>query len=277
VADPLYNRAMNDTDLILSALQMGAPPKRKQGRMKPIFESGFTVGPDPIFRVSRTKCSTPKRGKSIAAWASVDFVRYFRQCLSHFGIEPDLVETRDSDGAKKIYDMFVDELGGSMTNYVLRDYIDWWVGIYAIARASRPIGVFSLIREKDILRFLKQYDRNLATTPRSLDQPVQTAEITPGELYSMSGISLVVMGYGIVEAYKVLVAGGEKNVYAQLSDVLKGYSKQVLTKVIDITVAKRYNKKDVVDFMSVARPALKFHGVEKQFDHLDYTRYFMEG
>ena len=266
---------MNDTELILNALQMGAPPRRKVTRMKPIFDTGFTVGPDAIFKpTKRATRSTPKREKTIVAWKSIDFVRYFQKSLSTFGIEAEMNPNRDSDWAKKVYDMFVDEIGGKMTNYILRDYIDWWIGTYAVAKASQPLGIFSLMREQDVARFLKQHTRRLVGTPKSMTKP--EIQVSPEELYKMSGINLVVMGHGVVEAYRVLVANDEKNVYAQLSDVLKSCSKQVLAKVLDITIAKRYNKEDVVDFISVARPALKFHGIEKKYDNIDYTQYFTE-
>ena len=266
---------VNDTELILNALQMGAPAKRKQRRMKPIFDSGF-LGPDPIFKpTKRASRATPKkRERTIQDWKSVDFVRYFWQSLSNFGIDPEINPRRDSDWTKKLYDKFVDEIGGSMTNYILRDYIDWWIGTYAVSKSSKPMGIFSLMRDSDIAKFLSQYSRRPMGTPKSAIKI--EVDVSPEELYKMSGISLVLMGHGIVEAYRVLTANGLNNVYAQLSDVLKSYSKEVLAKVLDITVANRYNKEDVVDFISVARPALKFHGIEKKYDNIDYTHYFME-
>jgi len=264
-----------ESDLIVDAMSRGAPPRRRKKVMKPIFDSGFSVSGDPVFKPTRRVAA--KKSKSVGEWVSRDFVVYLKKSLSHFGIDMEDNAVRDSDWVKKVYDLLVDELGDDMDNYVLRDYIDWWVGTYALARCARPIGVFSLMREQDARRFVRQRPGN-RSGPKGDDvaKTEQQPDISPTEMYELSGIDMVMMSHGIVEAYLVLSNKQEKGVYTRLSNILKGYSKQVLAKVMGITLAKRYNTSDVVDFMSVARPALKFHGIEKQFDHVNYKQYFKE-
>jgi len=265
---------VEDRDLILKALQLGAPPKRTRKRVKPIFQDSMDVGPDAVFKPKKTRRPMPKREKTIAEWSGSDFVRYYTKCLSQFGI---MIETnlRDSDWVMKVYDLLVDEFGGSMNNYVLRDYIDWWVGTHASVQSGKEIGVFSLNRGSDIERFVKHYALR-AGKPQSQKTPKVEVDISAEEMYKKSGLTMVLMEFGIAEAYRVMVAKGETTIFARISDALKNCSKQIVEQILDRTMTRRYNLEYLVDFMSVARPALKFHRLEKQFDHVDYKQYFTE-
>lgn len=266
---------MNDRDLILGALMSGAPPRRARKVAKPIFQDTLDVGADPIFKPVKSRKSSFKKERTIPEWIGADFVKYFTKGLSQLGVT---IETnvRDSDWMMKVYDVLVDVFGTSMDNYVLRDYIDWWIGMYAKIRSDDTIGVFSLNRDVDISRFAK----HCALRPGKPQAKVKTVkndvEISPDEMYKISGLTIVLMQYGIVEAYRVLVQNGESVVFAKLSDALKKCSKEIVKSVLNVTLSKKYSSHPIVDFMSVARPALKFHGLEKQFDHLSYKDYFVE-
>ncbi len=266
---------MDDKTLILNALQAGSPPKRRRKKISPIFEDSMDVGPDAIYKPKRVRQSRPKPERSIEDWKGSDFVNYFSKCLSQFGLS---IETnlRDSDWVMKVYDILVDEFGGHMNNYVLRDYIDWWVGTHASTQPGREIGVFSINKDYDIRRFVKHYALRAGKPQGKKARDEPKVEISADEMYKLSGLTMVLMEFGIAESYRVMVDKGDTAIYARISDALKNCSKDAVVRILDCTMSRRYNPKYVVDFMSVARPALKFHRLEKQFDHIDYKKYFTE-
>lgn len=265
---------MDDKSLILQALQMGAPPKQKRKRLRPVFEDSFDVGPDAIYKPKKSK-PKPKPDRAVGEWKGSDFVNYFSKCLSQFGLTLE-TNQRDYDWIMKVYDALVDEFSGSMNNYVLRDYIDWWVGCHASTHQGREIGVFSLHKGYDIDRFVKHYALRAGKPQGKRKVDLPKVDISAEEMYKMSGLTMVLMEFGIAEAYRVMVDKGEVTIFARISDALKNCSKDAVVRILDRTMARRYNPKYVVDFMSVARPALKFHRLEKQFDHVDYKTYFTE-
>lgn len=272
---------MTETELILSAMKMGMPKKQKKRVMKEIEpDPVIDALDDPIWKKASRK---PRAPKTVNQWNYRDFVRHVQKTLGLMGLrlESGVGYGRDENLIVKLHDMFVPHFGDSMSNQILRDYLEWWIASYARLQ-DRPISLRTMMRDYHIARFIKSYGNN----QRSLTMPVAASppvadrsaapEVSDDELYALGGISMLLMSRGIVVANRVLTAKGEPKPLLQISRSLRSLSKGVLDQVMRTTLeASPYPKQDAVDFISLARPALRYHRINS-FDHVQYMDSFKE-
>lgn len=273
---------MTETQMILDALRQ-APAKRAKHRVTKEIEPDPMVseGSDAILKLAKKRSSRPRREKHLSEWTSQDFIKYFAKSLDQMGLSLDQgMSMRDGDWLLRVHDRIVDHFPQVQSNKLLRDYIDWWLGTSArLQRSSIYVGL--LAQDRYVEQFVKKYGNPGALLmPQQVPQVKavddQPAAVDDETLYEMGGLSMLVMSRGIVHGYRMLISRKESNVLTRISTVLRGFSKDVLISTIKTTIQNGpYAKSDAVDFISVARAALKYHGI-KEFDNTDYRNHFKE-
>jgi len=270
--------------IILNAMMSNPPSKKQKKKMNGIFNSDTDLNSDAVVKLSKSihVASTKHKNKLLSSWNSSDFIKYFFSATNTVGISID-VNIRDSDCMKKLYDDLVTALGDRMNNYVLRDYIDWWISnkLHKMKDQSH-VSIYSLRKDYYIVDFINQTQKSdISAHNTKIDtnkEPHhQLSKSDPMEIFETSGITMVLVEFGIVEACRVLKQRGEKLVYMQISDLLKNLSKEMLIKVVDLTISKKYNTADMVDFVSLSYPALRYHRIDKRYKSISYKDFFSEG
>jgi hypothetical protein len=257
-------------------MSKGMPPKRKRLTMNEIEPDLLSDDmSDALWKPQKAKKRAP-RTKTISQWNSADFIRYITKIANQFGVPFDTTG-RDSNSVNRLHDMLLVVYGDGMSNRVIKDYIDWWLGVYGRFQ-KEPFTVSYMLKDYQIVQFVKQTrkGRQLPETVEVAVSPEPQTETSDDDLYDLGGLSMLVMSKGIVVGYRVLKARKQPNPIMQLSNVMRGFGKEVVEQVVKTTIENApYRKDDIVDFMSVARPALKYHGITR-FSSIEYKGYFQE-
>ncbi|KKM74077.1 hypothetical protein LCGC14_1404040, partial [marine sediment metagenome] len=126
---------MNETDLILNCMSADTPKKKSQRTTKQI------------------------RHKSLQEWTGADFLKHINTQLSYYGLSLESTGARDSDIINRIYDNLVDRTDFRMSNMVLRDYLDWWIGSQAFKyrESGDSIYIHSFMKDYHLNKFVKEW------------------------------------------------------------------------------------------------------------------------
>jgi len=129
---------MNETQLIINALQMPSPKKRPKLVMKEIHPYDDIIDPENKVieelakkQARRRKQEEKGRKKSISDWTSTDFIRHVEKMLTSYGLTLQISLVRDRNTIAQINDLLVRKLGDVMSNHILKDYLEWWVSVNA--------------------------------------------------------------------------------------------------------------------------------------------------
>lgn len=271
---------MNEKDMILRAMAKPSPVKVPCKVQKKLFPSAFENKDDPLYKLVEPKPVKKKKKKYISEWIASDFIRHLEQNLLLYGIvletsnlNPNKTGIRDSSWMNELYDKLVNKLQHDMNNHVLREYIDWWCGSFARFKTGQHLYVSSISSDNDICNFveIKQHKHVL----KSVEEVVIADEsISSMDVYKKFGINRLLIEKGIVDSYRVMSEVGQSAVFSQISSALSTFSKSIFERVMSITMSKTYNTKDTVDFISISRRTIKFHGLDKKYGKIDYKEFF---
>jgi hypothetical protein len=263
--------------MILAAMQQSLPQAAKRRKMKEIEPDPLVDGPDAICQLAQRKKRQPKVRK-LSQWTGADFIRYMQKNLDQYGLQLDAgVGMRDSSWILRLHDLLIDHFPGANSNKLVRDYIDWWVAVHARLQGD-SIYLGLLVQSKYIDQFVESHANKPSSRRRlpSREQNTPPANVDDTTLYELGGLSMLLMSSGIVRAYRILRNRNESNILSRLSTIIRGLSKQVTQETMNRTInGGPYPHDDLVDFISVARPALKYHGI-KNYDTIDYRDFFTE-
>ncbi len=267
---------MNERDLILKALQQASPHRRCRMVVREI-EPSIDAGPDAITALAtkqsrKRKAVSRSKMKKLSEWNGSDFLRYINEMLSVHDLRLESTNVRDRDNVNRLYDILAKQLQEKMSNVVLKEYFDWWISSYGPFMHDYQIYAATFLRDDLVSKFLKRYEAPDAPKPV---QPVDS-DVSEDVLYEMGGLQMLLMSRGIVSSYRVLRSKNTLNPFGKISSTLRDFSKDVVRKTMKITLElSPYNDDDTIDFVSVARPALDFHGL-KEFLNISYQGCFKQ-
>ena len=281
-----YNRevSMNENEIILKAMNKDTPKRTPRKFQVKLFDGTFAESKeDPLYKIVEKTKEKKKRKKYISEWSATDFIRHLAQNLSLYAIEletssKDEVRSslRDGTWMNQLYDKLVNKIGYEMSNYVLKEYIEWWCDTFAKTKTGQHILVSTISKDDDLNRFVA-FKRHEPVKPieESVTVPVIVeTEALPMDIYKNFGLNRLLIEKGIVISYTILTELGQNAIFSQISAALSTFSKDMFDKVMQRTINKVYNTKDLVDFISVSQRAIKFHGLVKKYGKINYKDYF---
>jgi hypothetical protein len=271
---------MNETQLILEALNCSAMAAPKRTRrfireIEPLPAIMDTRG-DAIARMSRQKTNQDAyKRKPVGKWSSSDFLRYFDDVLKIQDMRYERTSiVKDRNDMGRIYDKIAERILAKMNNGVLKEYLEWWFEANArrYRDEGRPIRIAALCDQDTIARFVTNRFNDDINRPV---EKVHDTALSDEELFAL-GLSMLLMHKGIVVAYRMLSQKRVPNVLVSIQKALRDFNRDVLMATIKRTIAGApYSEKDVIDFMTVAKPALQYHNIS-DFDRLSYRSFFKE-
>lgn len=260
---------MDETELILRAIAKSAPIKPKKRIMHEIDPDPTVFGKDAIWALAEKMKKKPKRSVPLNRWSNIEFARYLDSILKVHGLHLERLSPKESDAVAGIHDKLVLILNDKMNPQVLKDYFDWWVSCYAQSMHGRKIYVASLSQDYMITRFTERYN---ADTRKPQTEIKKNENVSDEQIYKLGGLSMLLMSRGVVNSYKLLK--NDSNTIVRISETMRKLSKEVVTEIVDTTInLGPYSESDKVDFLSISKPSLDYHGVKK-FQSLNYQRYF---
>ena len=277
---------MDDTQLILSALKQPSPKSRLRKKVLRDLGEMSTLGdPSPIEEKDdvitaiskRTQRKSKYARKSVNEWGNTDFVSYLRHSLSNHGIGLEPSGVNGLSVISKIHDRLVDKLECEMSNQILKEFIDWWVSSHAQCLGSSRCSVLLLGSERFVDRFATRFaevDEDMKCQ-RTLEEGVVCyTNVTPETIYNLGGLPMLLCSFGIVDAHKLLKTKENGSGFTKIASALRELSKDDVKQVMKVTQERSpYHKNDVVDFISVAKAALEFHGLN-EFKNVSYQKFF---
>lgn len=269
---------MNETELILGAIQKSAPPKRRRKVMRE-FEPSPVEENDTVLRdlankqVKRRKTTSQRKRKSIIQWSNTDFIKYLSEMLSVHGLRLSSTGVRDRDNISRVYDAMAERLQEEMSNAILKTYFEWWVSSYGPFLTNEPIYTGTFAADHLIEKFLSRYDYTKQEAPK-VTVKEEAMEIDEYTLYDLGGLPMVLTSKGLVVTYKVLREKKIDDIFSKISSALRDLSKDAVCTTMENTFkGAPYKEGDKVDFISVSRRALEFHGLKK-YKKISYQDYF---
>lgn len=227
-------------------------------------------GKDAIWGLAEKMKKKPKRTVPVNRWSNIEFARYLDSILKVHSLHLERLSPKESEAVAGIHDKLVRILNDKMTPQVLKDYFDWWVSCYAQSMHGRKIYVASLSQDYMIERFTQRYNADGEKPQTGEVKKNETA--TDEQIYKLGGLSMLLMSRGVVNSYKLLK--NDQNIIVRISETMRKLSKEVVTEIVDTTInLGPYPSSDKVDFLSISKPSLDYHGVKK-FHSLNYQRYF---
>ena len=268
---------INESQLIVQAMRMGVPPKRKRKVMREIEPSPIDVSNDAISRMAfKTKTKTKKaRKKSLRCWEPSDFVKYLIESLSNQGMTLERAGARDREDMAFLYDEIVRRIDDRMNNTVMRDYVDWWTGTHARRLFGQPLYVRLLSNERYLDQFIKlKFGTNSEQSSESMPATTTQKEVDAQTLYRMGGLPMLLRSKGIVVTAILLREKNDNNWLIRISQALQDFPKNAVQETMDRTISgASYSAENMVDFISIARPALEFHRI-RDYSGINYRGYF---
>lgn len=214
--------------------------------------------------------------KKCEEWTNVDFLRYLDSMLKEFGATRAIENVRrDSERVNQLYDSLAKPLQEKMSNLVLKDYIDWWVSIWAPRLTGEVLYIYQLNQDYQISRFVTRFQKDTADEPKP-EISHQSPTLSDDMIFDLGGLSLLIVKKGLVASFRMLKKRSVSSPEKEILHVLKTLSRDMLIDVMDLTLHKSpYPKSDKVDFISLALPVLKEQGLT-QFTKLSSEQYFEE-
>lgn len=274
---------MDDRIIILNAYKASVKTKRRRKTCQDIFSDGLDAFseseglPDAISVALKRKAKrSAHQRKKVSSWSQTDFLRYIHTLLSSYGMS---YEPQGPQGDRlsvgRTYDMLADCYQNDMNNYVLKNFYEWWVSMYAQRMYDNLIYIRTIGSENNVSQFLSnvgglKIDQAEIPAPEDAEEPVDAAAS-----FEIGGLSMVVMEYGIVAGYRVLKDQRADKVLNQITKILESFDKKVLDQVMRKTIRRSpYPEADKIDFISLARPRLEFYDL-KEYIQFQYEKYFL--
>lgn len=290
---------MNDTQIILEALKKPLI-KSKPSKTRLIPEIEEFAGPkekdliwntetsDKIlidlatkYEKNQNKTKTKSNKKYITQWTNKDFALYFDGLLKIRGFSLERLTIQETEDVARLYDKFV-ILVPDMSNKILRDYLDWW-SLYCLPSIKiERIYLNTLLNDKYIDKFctllssnelsLKKNGPNqISKAKNNLEKPL---DIDDESMYNMGGVVAVLTAVGIVKTCALLKRKGIISTLS-ISEQLRKMPKKVFSDCFNLTLSlSPYPETDKVDFISVAKQAIDYHGFNK-FLKINYKEFFL--
>lgn len=270
---------MNETDLIVQAMRMGTP-KKKRLRIPEIEPSPIDTNNDPISKMAN-KPLRKKRTKALRYWEAPEFLQYLIKALSNHSVTLARVSVRDREDMAYLYDELVRRIGDDMNNEVMRDYIDWWTSTHARKMYGDELYARRLSDDRYVdqfvrLKFNKTVD--ILSEPETASAPAPTApthkEVDAQTLYQMGGLPMLLRAKGVVTAAQILREKGDSNWLMRISQTLRDFPKDAVLDTMERTMSGAPYPPDLmVDFISISRPALEYYRI-REYSGLTYRDCF---
>ena len=135
---------------------------------------------------------------------------------------------------------------------------------------DQPVSLYEISKEQLVNDFInyKRYRKE-----ESKPAVYVKEDFNFDEAFKFGGLEFLLQSAGIVETCHYL-KGRNDNYLIQVSDFLKGMKKKSFTEVMQVTVSRSpYKKEYSIDFFSVAKPAIIYHGT-KEYEKLQYSKFF---
>ncbi len=264
---------MDERALIINAI------KQKKKKNTPEVDFDFPE-PDAIAKWAKRKKSQESfKSKTIADWTNVDFLRYLDYMLKEFGVVRAKENTRrDSDKINHLYDRLVKRLVATMSNSILKEFLEWWCSIWAPRLTGSEFHLNLLVQDYQVNRFANRYKEAdteatiIPKQPKQTDVPMMDDE----SIYDLGGLSLLLMKRGLVVGCRELKKRGVSNIDQVIQKTISQFNKEVFMSVLKITLQQSpYPKLDTVDFISIVTPALNRFGLA-EYIQAPYGAYFKE-
>jgi hypothetical protein len=280
----MKEKHMIENEIIFEAMKKSSPKKGPRKIQPKLFHTAFEDKHDPLFKIIEPSIKITKskkiKKKYISGWTATDFIKHLNQNLSLFGmaLEMSNITTkkagiRDAEWMNRLYDKLVKKLQYEMSNYVLKEYIEWWCGSFARLKTDQHICISYISSDEYIDKFVEFKQHKPTTKP--LEEVMPSDNNTPPmEVYKKFGLNRLLIEKGIVESHKVMAEIGQTAIFSQISTALNSFSKSMFDRVMQVTMSNRYSMRDVVDFVSIARRSIQFHGLNKKYGKVDYKEFF---
>lgn len=226
-------------------------------------------GPDAILDLVKKKTQRESfRRKSCVQWSNTDFLRYIDSTMKEFGVSRILGNVRrDGDYINHLYDRMAKKLGDRMSNIILRNYIDWWISIWAPRMTGSGFHLKNLLDDKYINRFLQ---RDCEAEATDTPDPESSED---DSIFELGGLPLLIIKRGLVIGHQVAkerFSEPQKELQAILDDL----SREMLVAVLKTTTQNApYPKNHEIDFFGLVSPLLQQKGIT-DFDHMSSKSYF---
>jgi hypothetical protein len=243
--------------------------------MREIEPSPISIENDAISKMA-SKITKKPRKKPLRKWEPSDFLKYLVQALSNEGMSLERVGARDREDMAFLYDELVRRVDEQMNNTVMRDYLDWWTGTHARKVFGQPLYVKSLANDRFLDQFIRLKFGAVAENPSaSVSAPPATThkEVDAQTLYRMGGLPMLLRSKGIVITARILRDKNDSNWLMRISQALQDFPKNAVQETMERTVGASYPLEDMVDFISIARPALEFHRI-RDYSNMNYRGCF---
>jgi len=274
---------MDEEFLIKSALNLTGEGYKSSAPEEPATMLPFTAASDLMKKArkeaKRSRKKKAHKKKPVSKWTAPDLVRYARELLRAYSIDLETQNyTADCQAINTLHDKLLLSVGESgVSNYLLREYFDWWCGIYAAKFEENHITLRWMIHDSMIANFVKRTTDPAMILEREMEaaeEPV--VKVVTADLSDESDLAQVIIDVGIVEAYRLLKEKAHANPLSVITATLGDLSKTGIIKTMQRTLANGpYSPSDRVDFISVAQRTLVFHGLT-QYLEIDYSEYFSE-
>lgn len=271
---------MNESDLIVQAMRMGTPKKRRK-RIPEIEPSPINTNDDAISKMANKRVRK-KKNKPLRHWEAPEFLQYLIKALSNHGVTLARVSVRDREDMAYLYDELVRRINEDMNNTVMRDYIDWWTATYARKMYGDELYARKLSDDQYIDRFVNlKFNKTTdilseteSATPVSASPAEPHKEVDAQTLYQMGGLPMLLRAKGIVIAAQVLREKGDNNWLMRLSQKLHDFPKDAVLETLQTTIEQApYPADCMVDFVSIANPAMSYHRI-RDYSKLNYHDFF---
>lgn len=272
---------VNETDLIVQAMRQGSPKRRKL-RIPEIEPSPIDTSNDAISKMA-DKPIRRKRAKALRYWEAPEFLQYLIKALSNHSVTLARVSARDKEDMAFLYDELVRRIGDEMSNAVMRDYLDWWTATYARKMYGDEVYARKLSTDHYLDQFVRlKFNRTVDIIPESESASASVSappaathkEVDAQTLYQMGGLPMLLRAKGVVIAAQVLREKGDTNWLMRISQSLHDFPKDAVLDTMERTVSGApYSPDQMVDFISIARPALEYHRI-RDYAGLNYRDHF---
>lgn len=268
----------DETNLILHAMHSPRPAiKVNSYPVTPEIDPSPLLDHDPIIAniTKKNKKSAVKR-KPMSRWDGYDFFKYLKDNISVHGIQIIPSRVRASELIRQSYDIFVTKMGSIMTNEIFKSYLDWWMSSYGYLLHGQVIYAGLLKDDLYIDKFLTRYSQNY--TEQIQDKKVEqtsSLKIDDDTIYKQGGTHMLIMSRGLVIAYNVIIKFVSKaTAMNDMKKFMRNITKDAAKEIMDKTIQSApYDRHLTIDFISIVRPSLVFHGLQKYIS-LNYSTFF---
>jgi len=281
---------MDDRDLILgglskaSCLVMQERPTKYMDEIEPERFIQKQTEEDAIQKLVKAKRRKQKRAtaykrRPIAKWTNSDFVSFFREALSTHSVFVGPTSITASQVVGRIHDDLVDKYKDEMSPLVLRDFFEWCSAVFGPKMEGKEVHISYFGSENIIDRFLKGYVEKPTVPKRPLPETPNLDELepakSPGEIYGIGGLPMLLLERGIVEAHDYLLKCSKERPDKSIQNALSDFTKEALEDVIQQTIERSPYARNITpfDFVRACKPLMELLGIHR-LDGVDYKRFF---